>query len=93
MLFRILLVFDLLALAVLLYFFMDGLRYASSGGGYMETWAPILLVAFGVLGGAWALHGNGKRRAASALLGVIAIPPFVYLLFVLLIVITQPNWQ
>jgi hypothetical protein len=91
MLFRILLVFDLLALAVLLYFFMDGLRYASSG--YFETWAPILLVAFGVLGGAWALHSGGKTRAASALLGVIAVPPFVYLLFVLLIVITQPNWR
>jgi hypothetical protein len=41
---RILFAFDVLGLLVLVYFFVDGLRTATSGGDYMGVWMPILLV-------------------------------------------------
>jgi hypothetical protein len=91
-LFRVLIAFDALALLVLLYFFADGLRY-SSGGDYVGTWLPILLVPIAVLGGAWALHRNGKHRAANVLLGVLAAPFVIYLLFVGLFVVLDPDMR
>ena len=91
-LFRVLFAFDALALLVLLYFFADGLRY-SSGGDYFGTWLPILLVPVAVLAGAWALHRNGKHGAANALLSVLAAPFVIYLLFVGLFVVLDPDMR
>jgi len=92
-LFRILFAFDVLGLLVLAYFFVDGLRYPSSGGDYFGTWMPILLVPMLVLGGAWALNANGKTMGANVLLGVLAAPFVVALLFVGLFVVLQPDMR
>jgi hypothetical protein len=91
-LFRILFAFDALALLVLLYFFADGLRY-SSGGDYVGTWLPILLVPIAVLVGAWTLRGKGKFGAANTLLGVLAAPFVIYLLFVGLFIVLDPDMR
>lgn len=92
-LFRILFVFDVLALLVLLYFFVDGLRYATAGGDYVGTWMPILLAPVAVLGGAWALSGKGRIGMANVLLGVLAAPFVAYLLFIGLFVVLQPDMR
>ena len=92
-LFRILFVFDTLALLVLVYFFADGLRYATPGSGYVETWVPLLLVPIAALAGAWALRGKGRTGAANLLLGVLAAPFVLYLLFVGLFVVLQPDMR
>jgi hypothetical protein len=91
-LFRILFVFDALALLVLAYFFVDGLQY-EPGGDYLGTWMPILLVPAAVLAGAWALHGKGRTGAANVLLGVLAAPFLLYLLFIGLFVVLQPDMR
>jgi hypothetical protein len=90
-LFRILFAFDVLALLVLLYFFVDGLRYAS--GDYVGTWVPILLVPAAVLAGAWALRGKGRTGLAKALLGALAAPFVLYLVFVALFVVLAPDMR
>jgi len=92
-LFRILFVFDVLGWLVLAYFFVDGLRYPSSGGDYLGTWMPILLIPLAVLGGALALHSNGKTGVAKVLLAILASPFVLYLLFVGMFVVLQPDFR
>ena len=91
-LYWILFAFDALVLLVLLYFFVDGLRYAGPGGPAGE-WLPILGVPIAVLAGAWALRANGKRGLGSLLLGLLAVPPMLYLLFFGLLLALAPNWH
>jgi hypothetical protein len=88
-LFRILFDFDALLLAVLLYFFVDGLQY----GPPAEEWLFMLGIPAAVLAGAWALQANGKRGLGSILLFALATPGLLYLLFIALLLILQPNWQ
>jgi hypothetical protein len=92
-LFRVLFAFDVLGLLVLAYFFVDGLQYSSSGGDYFGTWVPILLVPILVLGGSWALSANGRTGVANVLLGILAAPFVLYLLFVGLFVVLQPDMR
>ncbi len=91
-LYRLLFAFDALVLLVLLYFFVDGLQYAGASGPAGE-WLPILGVPMAVLAGAWALRANGKRGLGSLLLGLLAVPPLLYVLFFAVILIVNPNWQ
>ena len=90
-LFHILFAFDALGLLVLAYFFADGLRYA--GGDYVGIWLPILLVPAAVLAGAWALRAKGKAGTANVLLGVLAAPFLLCLLFIGLFVVLQPDMR
>ena len=92
-LFRALLAFDVLGWLVLAWFFVDGLRYPSSGGDYFGTWMPILLVPVALLGGAWALRSNGKVGLANVLLGLLAAPFVLYLLFIGMFVVLQPDMR
>lgn len=88
-LFRLLLVFDALLLLVLLYFFVDGLQYGPPAG----EWLFMLGVPAAVMAGAWALKGKGRTGLASLMLFALALPGLLYLLFIALILILQPNWQ
>ena len=92
MLFRVLFAFDALALLVLAYFFADGLRYQPDED-YFGIWLPILLIPAAVLAGAWALHDKGKTGIAKILLGVLAAPFVLALLFVGLFVVLQPDMR
>ena len=92
-LFRILFAFDLLGLLALLYFFLDGLRFPSSGGNSMGVWTPLLLAVVGLLAGAWRLRSKGYAGAANGLLGLLAAPFVLYLLFVGLMVALQPSMR
>jgi hypothetical protein len=91
-LFRILFAFDVLALLVLVYFFLSGLQYGA-GGDYLSAWAPLLAAPIVALGGAWALRANGKVGAANVVLGLLALPFLFYLLFVGLFVLLDPDMK
>jgi hypothetical protein len=91
-LYRILFGFDALALLSLVYFFVDGLRY-EPGGDYFSVWAPLLGVPALVLAGAWALRGKGSVSGANWLLGLLAAPFVLYLLFVGMFVVLQPDFR
>jgi hypothetical protein len=43
--------------------------------------------------GGWRLNLAGRRKAATALLAVVAVPAIAGPLFALLIVVTQPRWN
>ena len=92
-LFRILFAIDVLGLLVLAWFFVDGLRYATPGSGYVDTWIPLLLVPLAVLAGSWVLGTRGRTGVANVLLGLLAAPFVLYLLFVCLFVVLQPDMR
>jgi hypothetical protein len=91
--FRTLLVVDLVVGAVCLYFFFVGLADGSVSSFNSGLWAMILAGVVGVPTGGWLLHTNGYRRAALALLAVVAVPGLVAGSFLLLLVVLQPRWN
>lgn len=90
---RILLGIDAAAAAVILYFFVVGLADGSVSSFNAGLWAAILLGGAAILGGGAMLNANGKRGAAIALLLVLAVPAFLFGMFVLAMIVAQPNWR
>ena len=90
--YRFLLGFDVLAFLVLLFFFATGLGTATNDD-YVTVWLPLLLVPAALIAGGIMLHSKGKTGLAKAMLAVLAVPPFVYLLFVLMFIILQPDMK
>lgn len=90
---RILFAFDALVALVVVYFFLIGLADGSVSSFNMELWLGLLAATAAVLFGGWMLQANGKRGAAIAVLLILFVPGLLYLLFILLVVITQPRWN
>ena len=90
---RILLGIDAAAAAVILYFFVIGLADGSVSSFNAGLWAAILLGVAAIVGGGALLNASGKHGLAAALLLVLAIPAALYGLFVLLLIVAQPNWR
>lgn len=92
MLFRILLIFDILGFLGLLYFFVDGLQYYPDGD-YMLTWLPLLLVPIAAIVGAWVLRGKGRPGWANLLLGLLALPFLFFAAFAGLFIVIAPDMK
>lgn len=90
---RTLLGIDALAALVVFYFFFVGIADGSVSSFNGEMWFALLAGVAAVIGGGWALQAKGHRRAAAAVLMILAVPAVVYALFIALIVITQPRWN
>jgi MFS family permease len=92
-LFALFLAADLAALAVALYFFVVGRANGSVSSFNIVIWLALLAIVIGVPLGGWRLNLTGRRKAATALLAVVAVPAIAGTLFALLIVVTQPRWN
>ncbi|MEP6784681.1 MAG: hypothetical protein ABI898_02955 [Sphingomonadales bacterium] len=90
--YRLLFVFDLIVVAVLGYFFLDGLQYASASGP-SAFWIPILCVPIGLIVAAWLLQQRGKKALATLMLLVVATPPILFVLFFGVLLMTNPRWN
>lgn len=90
---RALIAFDALVALVVVYFFAIGLGDGSVSSFNMGLWLGILAAVAAILGGGIALNAKGKRGAAIAVLMILAVPGLLYVLFLLLILITQPRWN
>lgn len=93
LLFRTFFAIDALAAAVIVYFFVIGLADGSVSSFNAGLWAAILTGVAVVLVGGWGLNAAGRRGAATALLAVLAVPALAFGLFMLVLVVTQPNWN
>lgn len=91
--YRILFGIDLIAAAVIVYFFVIGLADGSVSSFNMGLWLAILAGTAAILGGGWALKARGQRNAAIAVLALLAIPALLFGLFMLLLIVTQPRWN
>ena len=92
-LFWVLLGVDAAAALVALYFFFLGLADGSVSSFNIGIWLLLLGGIGAVIGGGLALNAAGRRRAACALLSVLAIPAFLSGLLILLLIVLQPNWR
>lgn len=93
MTFRVLFGIDALVALVVLYFFFLGLADGSVSSFNAGIWSVLLLMVAGVIAGGLWLRAAGHRRAAHALLLVLALPGIVYALFLVLVLVTHPRWN
>jgi hypothetical protein len=91
--FRFLFAVDVLAAAVIVYFFFIGLGDGSVSSFNMGLWLAILAGTAAILGGGWHLNKIGRRGPANAVLAILAVPALLFGAFMLLIIITQPRWN
>ncbi|HEX4882905.1 MAG TPA: osmoprotectant transporter permease [Casimicrobiaceae bacterium] len=91
--YKVMLGIDALVALVVLCFFVIGIADGSVSSFNIVLWLVILGVLAAVLGGGFALHRQGRNKAALAVLAIVAIPGLLYGLFVLSILILQPRWN
>ncbi|MSP46637.1 MAG: osmoprotectant transporter permease [Xanthobacteraceae bacterium] len=89
---RILLAIDAVAALVALYFFFIGIADGSVSSFNIGLWLALLGSIAAILGG-WALNARGQRRAAIAVLSILAVPGFLAGLLILTMLIVQPRWN
>ena len=90
---RILLVFDGLIAAILLYFFAAGREDGSVSSFNILIWL-VLLAAIGLpIAVALALGARGRVKTANLVLLLPALPGLLFLLFFLMLILLQPNWN
>jgi hypothetical protein len=85
-LYWILLAVDGAAALVALYFFFIGLADGSVSSFNAGIWLALL-------GGGLAFNAAGRRRAACALLSVLAVPALLSGLLILMLIVLRPNWR
>lgn len=90
--YRALFAFDLLVVLVLAFFYVDDLRYDSSGGA-SAYWLPALGVPIAILAASAFAHMRGYRRTATGLLLVLTLPPLLYILFFGFLFATVSRWN
>jgi len=93
MIFWLLLAFDVVLAAVLLFFFAIGIGDGSISSFNIGLWLLLIAVAAAILGGGLWLKRAGRELPCIMLLLVPAIPGACFLLFVLMLVATQPDWR
>ncbi len=93
MFFWILIGIDALAALVVLYFFVWGLMDGSVSSFNITLWLGLLGALAAILGGGWLLDRSGRRGAANTVLLILAVPAFLFGLFVLGLIVLQPRWN
>jgi hypothetical protein len=84
---------DAVIAVVALYFFFSLAAHGRVASFNILPWLIILAVLGAVLGGSAWLHSAGQRALAIVLLLLLAIPGALYVLFLLLLLVTHPNFH
>ena len=92
-LFRILQAFGALVAIAVFGFFLVGLADGTVSSFNIGLWLVLLGVAGGVMWGSHWLHTHEKPGLAKALLLVLAVPGVLFLLFLLVILVSEPRWN
>ena len=93
MTFRVLLGLDLLAAAILVYFFLVGLADGSVSDFNLDIWIALLLGVAIVFGAALLLRRNAWPKLANLVLAVPAVPLLLYGFFLLVVVLSGETWN
>jgi hypothetical protein len=91
--YRVLFGIDVLAAAVVTFFFMWGMSDGTVSSFNILLWLMLLGGVGAVVGGGWYLRSIGQRGAACGVLLILAIPATLMALFFLLLIILQPRWN
>lgn len=91
--FRIAFVAASLVAAVIVTFFLIGVGDGSVSSFNIALWLGLLGATGVVLIGGRSLHARGHRKAAIALLGVLALPGLLYAFFMLVVIASGARWN
>jgi hypothetical protein len=90
---RLLIAFDALVAAGILFFFFWGLSDGTVSSFNIGLWLALLAAATFSLGGGWFFYAKGNRALALILLLILALPGLAFVLFALVVIIAQPRWN
>lgn len=90
---RLLIAFDVLAAAGILFFFFWGVSDGTVSSFNIGLWLGLLGGAALSLVGGFLAYKNSNRVLAILLLLILAIPGLVFALFALFLLIAQPRWN
>ena len=93
MVYRLLLILDVLVAAVAVGFFFWGLSDGSIGPDNILLWLVLLAMTAGLFFGATRLRAKGQNAAAVAMLIILALPAFLFALLAIVVVVAQPRWH
>jgi len=93
MLFQILMGLDIIAAAIVAYFFMVGLADGSVSDFHIGLWTGILLAIAAVFAGGLALRRTGWTKLANAVLALLAVPTLLYGIFILVVLASGEGWN
>jgi len=82
----------LIALTVLIFFFW-GVADGTVSAFNIGLWLAVLGAVAAMLGGGIALRAYGQRVLSNLMLAVLAAPGLLYFLFLLLILVLQPDFR
>ena len=85
--------FDAIIAIVVLYFFFIGLADGSVSSFNSRLWMGLLAVVAGVLLGSLWLKSANNLLAAKSVLCILAVPGFLYLLFILVMLTNKKPWN
>jgi len=86
-------VIDAVVASVVVGFFFVGLGDRSVSSYNIVLWMGILAAAAVVVGGSLILKAVGQRALAIALALLLAIPATLFVLFWVVIIISNPRWN
>lgn len=92
-LFRILQAFGALVAIAVFGFFLVGLADGTVSSFNIGLWLVLLGVISGVMWGSHWLHAHERPGLAKALLLVLVVPGGLFLLFLLVILVSEPRWN
>jgi len=93
MLFRILWIFDAIVAAIFLFFFFAGVSAGTVSSFNIGLWLTILGGLAAMLAVSWFLKKKGLVWLGVIVLAFPALPAMLYLLFILSMLILQPDWR
>ena len=91
--YRILLAIDALVGAILLYFFITGIEDGSVSSFNILLWLAMLGGFAALVGVALTLRARGHKAAANFVLLVPALPGLLAMIFLLMVVLLQPDFR
>ena len=85
--------FDTLVAAIIVVFFFWGLADGSVASFNITLWLGMLAGVAAVVGGSWMLYEAGQSAAAYLVLLVLAFPASMFALFMLAVIVLQPDFR
>ena len=85
--------FDTLIAAVVVFFFLWGLTDRTVSASNIMLWLGMLAGVAAVLGFGWMLHRSQQHAAAAVVLLVLAFPGAMFALFMLALIVLQPDFR
>ncbi len=91
--FRILWGFDAVIALVVLFFFCWGIADGTVSSFNIGIWLLLLAFVAGVLLGSLWLRARQRPGLANGVLSILALPGLFYLLFLLVLLFSNPRWN